>query len=108
MISLDKGTFVSLSSTISNPNKNPACLTSPIYRLLSRPFNLPKIDSLNVATRLTMFSRSMISIFFNATAHDAGWPPYVETRSEERRVGKECRTRWWRDHLSKAGDDILG
>src|SRR5438046_9066461 len=22
-------------------------------------------------------------------------------RSEERRVGKECRSRWWRDHLKK-------
>src|SRR5690606_41904160 len=22
----------------------------------------------------------------------------VEERSEERRVGKECRSRWWRDH----------
>src|SRR5688572_33445016 len=23
------------------------------------------------------------------------------TRSEERRVGKECRSRWWPDHLRK-------
>src|SRR5438046_9285633 len=23
------------------------------------------------------------------------------TRSEERRVGKECRSRWWRDHKKK-------
>ena len=26
-------------------------------------------------------------------------PKYLnEARSEERRVGKECRSRWWRDH----------
>src|SRR5690625_7423648 len=24
------------------------------------------------------------------------------TRSEERRVGKECRSRWWRDYYRKA------
>src|SRR5438132_3358517 len=25
-------------------------------------------------------------------------PRHVEMRSEERRVGKECRSRWWADH----------
>src|SRR6266446_8451907 len=25
----------------------------------------------------------------------------VRARSEERRVGKECRSRWWADHLKK-------
>src|SRR5690349_23684823 len=37
---------------------------------------------------------------------DAGWkwlgrPKPVQQRSEERRVGKECRSRWWPDHLKK-------
>src|SRR5947209_12427914 len=27
--------------------------------------------------------------------------PAVDLRSEERRVGKECRSRWWRYHLEK-------
>src|SRR5438270_13568342 len=26
---------------------------------------------------------------------------YIEVRSEERRVGKECRCRWWPDHDKK-------
>src|ERR1039458_2543491 len=32
---------------------------------------------------------------------DGGWPPqtgFDESRSEERRVGKECRSRWSPDH----------
>src|SRR5207237_3088315 len=28
-------------------------------------------------------------------------PGDVERRSEERRVGKECRSRWWREHEKK-------
>src|SRR3989338_11159122 len=28
-----------------------------------------------------------------------GRPVNAEDRSEERRVGKECRSRWWPDHL---------
>src|SRR5205823_14963042 len=31
---------------------------------------------------------------------DEVWSTEYE-RSEERRVGKECRSRWWRDHLKK-------
>ena len=27
-----------------------------------------------------------------------GWDEGIPGRSEERRVGKECRSRWWRDH----------
>src|SRR5437763_16942269 len=30
------------------------------------------------------------------------WPSC--TRSEERRVGKECRSRWWADHSKKKED----
>src|SRR5439155_20107664 len=29
------------------------------------------------------------------------WPSHWSSRSEERRVGKECRSRWWPDHLKK-------
>src|SRR5688572_13540081 len=28
-------------------------------------------------------------------------PPPAPARSEERRVGKECRSRWWADHWKK-------
>src|SRR5699024_11465977 len=28
-------------------------------------------------------------------------PPNAELRSEERRVGKECRVEWWRDQVDK-------
>src|SRR5690606_41918802 len=30
--------------------------------------------------------------------------PVEDPRSEERRVGKECRSRWSRDHLKKKGE----
>src|SRR5437879_7912896 len=30
-----------------------------------------------------------------------GWIAQASTRSEERRVGKECRSRWWPDHSKK-------
>src|SRR5205823_8069983 len=35
-----------------------------------------------------------------ASVSYAGFPdsPYYALRSEERRVGKECRSRWWLDH----------
>src|SRR5688572_450586 len=39
------------------------------------------------------------NIYLNTNEHDrkANWVP-VRDRSEERRVGKECRSRWWSDH----------
>src|SRR5690554_8035022 len=30
----------------------------------------------------------------------------VAARSEERRVGKECRSRWWREHCNKKRADM--
>src|SRR5438034_9250924 len=30
------------------------------------------------------------------------------SRSEERRVGKECRSRWWAEHYRKENEDICG
>src|SRR5436309_13058345 len=30
----------------------------------------------------------------------------ADIRSEERRVGKECRCRWWRDHEQKKINDV--
>src|SRR6266496_6334120 len=30
----------------------------------------------------------------------------TSTRSEERRVGKECRSRWWRCHLKKKKEPL--
>src|SRR5438876_4977199 len=46
------------------------------------------------------YSRENFSAFTMAT--DSGCPPARKTanisRSEERRVGKECRSRWTRDH----------
>src|SRR5438874_9832995 len=30
---------------------------------------------------------------------------YYETRSEERRVGKECRSRWWTYHEKKKNEN---
>src|SRR5699024_12288752 len=33
---------------------------------------------------------------------------YVLTRSEERRVGKECRSGWWTEHEKKREGDLKG
>src|SRR5438093_12792755 len=32
---------------------------------------------------------------------DSGWFANDNDRSEERRVGKECRSRWWPNHVKK-------
>src|SRR5438046_7512762 len=32
---------------------------------------------------------------------DEEWASFTLNRSEERRVGKECRSRWWPEHLKK-------
>src|SRR5690606_39905595 len=36
-----------------------------------------------------------------AFIHQAGMDADAAERSEERRVGKECRTGWWREHWKK-------
>src|SRR5207237_10141242 len=42
---------------------------------------------------------------------DSGEPLYVgeegERRSEERRVGKECRARWWTEHKKRKSRNIV-
>src|SRR5690348_18339965 len=41
-----------------------------------------------------------------ATLTTPAW--WVSRRSEERRVGKECRSRWWREHGRKKGGEEEG
>src|SRR5207253_5573821 len=44
------------------------------------------------------FSRDWMSLFFTVTRPSSG---ELMSRSEERRVGKECRSRWAREHVKK-------
>src|SRR5437868_14873092 len=48
-------------------------------------------------------------IYASLMKHRAYWQAVLldrpGLRSEERRVGKECRSRWWRDRVRKKGGD---
>src|SRR5690554_7861849 len=50
------------------------------------------------------------AVFYVQYAHARAWSvfrntqnvfPDFDPRSEERRVGKECRNRWWQDHKNR-------
>src|SRR5207253_8192106 len=44
---------------------------------------------------VTIFLNNGQGQFGAGTSYDAGTNPVGIVRSEERRVGKECRSRWW-------------
>ena len=48
-------------------------------------------------------ARALFYLVFGADGHlsEILENPYTSNRSEERRVGKECRSRWSPDHLKK-------
>jgi len=52
----------------------------------------------------------LIAGFISTTVAAADLKIGVVSRSEERRVGKECRSRWWRYHVRKKrlrGEQVL-
>src|SRR5690606_39639468 len=61
-----------------------------IIKLLT-PVNLQRISGFNPLIRAGIKLQLLI-----LGSGDAGHT-WQATRSEERRVGKECRSRWWRD-----------
>jgi len=69
---------------------------------MSRPS--ARVPAVDLAAPQLYFSRELAALEFNfrvlAMARDASVPllERVRYRSEERRVGKECRTRWSADH----------
>src|SRR5207248_8628316 len=59
---------------------------------------------LEVLTRVPAGSGSPMSRVSTSTTRSmppVRGPPMISTRSEERRVGKECRSRWSPDHWKK-------
>ena len=48
-------------------------------------------DPSGIATRLEQMAEAEVQMQILSPAAS---PPYAEKRSEERRVGKECRSRW--------------
>src|SRR5437588_8832943 len=72
----------------------------PIYQIHSIFYRLPPLTNLFAAiTRLlwlgfALYTAGLISGFFTG----GPLPRLKMVRSEERRVGKECRARWWRYH----------
>src|SRR5437879_9546787 len=55
-----------------------------------------KSEEMGFKTMLLLGGSEINSLFFNAGLVDELW--LTVERSEERRVGKECRSRWWRGH----------
>src|SRR5437667_11281929 len=43
----------------------------------------------------------LVSMWLNTLTKSQIWTLLLKVRSEERRVGKECRSRWWRHHEQK-------
>src|SRR5437867_11953138 len=54
---------------------------------------------------MTILYTNIQSCIFTATLHTVF---YNAARSEERRVGKECRSRWWRYHYKKKVERMSG
>ena len=48
--------------------------------------------------RITFVLKRLIDSFAVGNVIKNGIPVAIVGRSEERRVGKECRSRWWREH----------
>src|SRR5437867_12925483 len=55
-----------------------------------------------------MLARPVIGIAQSASGFNnchRHFPELIEARSEERRVGKECRSRWWPEQLKKKEEE---
>src|SRR5207253_7359515 len=50
------------------------------------------------ALPISICARAGSCELFGGRTFEPGNRPTVKARSEERRVGKECRSRWWPDH----------
>src|SRR5437660_8343261 len=63
----------------------------------------------SMASRLRRASAAVNNVSHAGTAKSRtrNWPP-AETRSEERRVGKECRSRWSPEHEKKNRQRLRG
>src|SRR5699024_12000801 len=72
----------------------------PIYKL---NFDLLYIKNYSLAFDFKLLFQTIKILFDKVSAkgvdeEEAMIPPSWQDRSEERRVGKECRTRWWKCH----------
>src|SRR5207249_8109888 len=77
--------------TCALPISPPIVLPEPIYtRSLARVVRAQRQPSCSRPTRQS----SGTNTSSKKTSLNIAWP----VRSEERRVGKECRCGWWRDH----------
>src|SRR5690349_23004052 len=62
----------------------------PIYKKGFQPWDILTGDSYRITKRSNLQIKTP-QVWFNTVEGFYG-------RSEERRVGKECRSRWWREH----------
>src|SRR5437879_13796461 len=58
----------------------------------------PKAVGLHVAG---VSLRKKVAVEFGDAARTSSWAVVPVTRSEERRVGKECRCRWWAEQCKR-------
>src|SRR5690348_17454619 len=72
----------------------------PIYREQLRRSGLLQVVEPDAAIKLIRdFANNVPITHFYSWTLPPGLPPrWAQTRSEERRVGKECRSRWTPDH----------
>src|SRR5690606_41682835 len=57
---------------------------------------------------VTSFADVRIEYQLRKDGVEQGWKTIFDNRSEERRVGKECRSRWWRYEWLKIVEVYVG
>src|SRR5690606_12506142 len=71
----------------------------PLYGLLSAW--APLVSELWIGNFEPQFVQFVIALCLGLGVNTLSGPAYFSMRSEERRVGKECRSRWWRGNEEK-------
>src|SRR5690625_6023275 len=61
----------------------------------------------NAPTSGVWIMSSTTALALSMMMNNLGQPEFPGIRSEERRVGKECRCRWARERLRKKGEDWM-
>src|SRR5690348_1069647 len=106
-----------LGSFVPTPGINPDVLAQALSSLGNTLFGLLSMFSGGSLGRLTVFALGIMpyitaSIILqllgvvSPTLEKLQKEGELGRRSEERRVGKECRSRWWPDHYKKKGRAI--
>src|SRR5437762_13868663 len=67
----------------------------------SSDLNMEPLKMLTILMGLSLIKAALIIGFFMHLKYEVSRMKWLTMRSEERRVGKECRSRWSPDHYKK-------